>query len=63
MAPEKKTVVWVRRQITPADKGSQTKGAGGILSIQASQKPLVKINCVFLRVLQHIPEGTGGSGE
>lgn len=33
MASENKTVVWIRRQITPADKGSQST-AGGILSIQ-----------------------------
>lgn len=65
MAPENKTVARIRRKITPADKGSQST-AGGILSTQelkSAQKPLVKPNCVFLTVLQHIQEGTGGSGE
>lgn len=58
MAPENKNVVWIRRQIIPADKRSWSI-AGGILSIQevkAAWKPLVKPNCVFLRVLQHLPE-------
>lgn len=63
MSPENKTVVWIRRQIIPADIGSEST-SGGILSIQkikSAQKPLVKPNCVFPRVLQHIPEGTNGS--